>query len=52
MKRILFCLVALSVGVISLHAQEFLPIWEKGKMPNSKNLALPDSIANERVYQV
>ncbi len=52
MKRILFCLVALSFGVISLHAQEFLPIWEKGKMPNSKNLALPDSIANERVYQV
>ena len=33
-------------------AQEFIPIWPAGKMPNSKGLHLKDSIANERVYQV
>lgn len=35
-----------------LKAQDFIPIWERGKMPNSKGLVLADSIANERVYQV
>lgn len=36
----------------SLHAQEFIPLWPPHKMPNSKGLALKDSIANERIYQV
>jgi hypothetical protein len=35
-----------------LLAQEFMPLWEKGKMPNSKGLTIKDSIANERVYRV
>lgn len=52
MKRNLFVLVVMALFIESVHAQAFLPIWEKGKMPNSKGLALPDSIANERVYQV
>jgi hypothetical protein len=33
-------------------AQEFIPLWPTGKMPNSKGLKLTDSIANERVYRV
>ena len=33
-------------------AQEFFPLWEKGKMPNSKGMDLKDDIRNERVYQV
>ena len=33
-------------------AQEFIPIWPEGKMPNTKGLKLTDSIANERVYRV
>lgn len=33
-------------------AQEFFPLWEKGKMPNSKGLKLDDVIRGERVYQV
>lgn len=33
-------------------AQEFIPLWEKGKMPNSKGIELKDEIRNERVYQV
>ncbi len=45
---LLFILASTSVGL----AQEYLPLWEKGKMPNSKGVAVADSIANERVYQV
>ncbi len=33
-------------------AQEFVPLWEKGKMPNSKGMELKDDIRGERVYQV
>jgi len=33
-------------------AQEFIPLWPEGKMPNSKGLKLKDSIANERIFQV
>ncbi len=35
-----------------LQAQDFIPLWPQGKMPNSKGLYLKDSIANERIYQV
>lgn len=40
------CLPTLAIG------QEFIPLWEKGKMPNSKGMELKDDIRNERVYQV
>ena len=33
-------------------SQDFVPLWEKGKMPNSKSLELKDDIRNERIYQV
>ncbi|SFD25443.1 alpha/beta hydrolase [Spirosoma endophyticum] len=33
-------------------AQDFIPLWPAGKMPNSKGLMLKDSIANERIYRV
>ncbi len=33
-------------------AQEYIPLWPKGKMPNSRGLVLRDSIANERMYRV
>ncbi len=32
-------------------AQEFLPIWEKGKIPSQK-YTIPDSIADERAWKV
>jgi len=51
MKKIVLMLL-FGVVSLSLLSQEFLPIWEGGTMPNSKGLALKDSIANERVYQV
>jgi acetyl esterase/lipase len=31
---------------------EFIPLYPKGKMPNSKGLNIKDSIANERIYKV
>lgn len=31
---------------------EFIPLYQKGKMPNSKGMNLEDSIANERIYRV
>lgn len=33
-------------------AQEFIPIWPQGKMPNSKGLNLSDSVTSEYVYRV
>ncbi|NDV81245.1 alpha/beta hydrolase [Bacteroides sp. 51] len=52
MKRIVLLLLISAIVVLPLMAQEFVPIWEGGAMPNSKGVALKDSIANERVYQV
>lgn len=49
-KCFLICLFTLLSG--SLYAQEFLPIWQKNNIPNSKHLKLKDSIANERIYRV
>jgi len=42
-------LISLSIAV---SGQDFIPLWEKGKMPNSKGMKLKDDIRNERVYQV
>lgn len=33
-------------------AQEVLPLWPAGKMPNSKGLPLKDSVSNERLMEV
>jgi len=40
------------VGILSVKAQEFIPLWPKRKMPDSKGLKLTDSMSNERVYRV
>jgi hypothetical protein len=31
---------------------EFIPLYPKGKMPNSRGMNLKDSIANERIFIV
>ena len=50
------CLRLLSVLLLlccnRLYAQQFIALWPAGKMPNTKGMALKDSIANERIYQV
>src|SRR5580765_225336 len=33
-------------------AQEFIPLWKEGKMPNSKGMPLKDDVRDERIYQV
>lgn len=43
--------ILILLSCVNISAQEFLPIWSNN-MPNSKGIALKDSIANERVYQV
>ncbi|MBD0285362.1 MAG: alpha/beta hydrolase [Flavisolibacter sp.] len=60
MKTIFFAL--LICCCVSVNAQgpqtspekfaEFIPLYPKDKMPNSKGLHLKDSIANERIYRV
>ena len=49
--NISLCLFLLFSGVTAL-AQDFIPIWPKNKIPNSKHPKLKDSIANERIYRV
>lgn len=53
MKNLLrqFLMIILLLMVTIVHAQEFHPIWNE-IMPNSKGLALKDSIDNERLVQV
>lgn len=36
----------------TLSAQEFIPLWDKVRMPNSKGIKLEDKIENERIVQV
>jgi acetyl esterase/lipase len=35
-----------------LTAQDFIPLWPTGKMPNSRGVVIRDSVANERIYRV
>jgi acetyl esterase/lipase len=49
-KQILF-LAAILFSVIA-NAQQVIPLWEQGTMPNSKGLHISDSIANERQFVV
>lgn len=51
MKKLVFILSIL-IAVMPAHAQEFIPLWQKGTMPNSKGLALKDSVVNERAYRI
>lgn len=47
------CLWLLMLALtVTTNAQEFIPLWFEGRMPNSKGLALKDSISNERLMQV
>jgi acetyl esterase/lipase len=47
---LLFLFYFLDAGILS--AQEFIQLWEKGKMPNSKGIEMKDSISNERIFRV
>jgi len=45
-------ILAFFLAPATLVAQDFIPIWPEGNIPNSKHLPLEDSIANERIYRV
>ena len=40
------------VASVRVSAQEFIPLWPNGKMPNSKGMNLTDSIFDERYRRV
>ena len=42
---ILYCLII-------TNAQEFVPLWPDGKMPNSKGIEVKEKIINDRIIQV
>lgn len=48
----LFFIYVIALASTSVQAQEFIPLWTPGKMPNSKGLQLSDSIKNESVFRV
>jgi len=52
MKTIILVLLSLITGSGYAFAQDFIPLWPKGKMPDSKGLKITDSISNERVHRV
>jgi len=52
MRKIFALAILFLTATSGLKSQEFIPLWPKGKMPNSKGMKLKDSIANERVFRV
>lgn len=52
MNKTLFFVLILICFRLQLPAQDFIRLWPEGKMPNSKGMALTDSIFNERYYRV
>jgi acetyl esterase/lipase len=52
MKKTKLVLIFFLILIIQTQAQDFIPLWPKGKMPNSKGMSLKDSVVNERLYQV
>src|SRR4028119_1719916 len=52
MNRLFIIILFLAFSPSVVTAQEFVDLWEKGKMPNSKGMDLKDDIRNERIYQV
>jgi len=48
--KIIFVFVLLTAGEI--YPQEFIPIWQENKMPNSIGMKLDEIILNDRITQV
>ena len=51
MKKQILYLAAIFISVIA-NAQQVIPLWDQGKMPNSKGMHITDSIANDRQFVV
>lgn len=48
----IFLLTAVFAGPGNALAQKAIPLWPEDELPNSKGLALEDSISNKRIYQI
>ncbi|MFA5044651.1 MAG: alpha/beta hydrolase [Paludibacter sp.] len=51
MKKQMIMLAVLLISTFA-QAQLVIPLWEQGKMPNSKGLHMTDSISNYRLFRV
>jgi acetyl esterase/lipase len=51
-RQIRVLLILIGISFLKSQAQEFIPLWPAGKMPNSKGMKIEDSIANDRIYKV
>lgn len=52
LRMLVAAVLLILISNVAMAAQEFIPLWPTGKMPNSKGLQLKDDIRNERIYQV
>lgn len=52
MQRFILFAVLLVLTAMAANAQEFVPLYPEGKMPNSKGMKLKEEIREERIYQV
>src|SRR6476659_5928864 len=50
--RLTLAVITGSLIVLNASAQEFIPLWQNRKMPNSKGLDVTDSIVNERAFRI
>jgi acetyl esterase/lipase len=50
--RLIILIALTAVAALAVRAQDLIPLWPEGGMPNSKGLPLKDSIFNERIYRV
>ena len=47
-----YCFLITIVILVPASAQEFIPLWPKGLMPNSQGVIGDDRIVNERIFKV
>jgi len=52
MKKHLGLFFLFFCAVSFIFAQDMIPLWPEGKIPNSKGMVLKDSVAKDRLYQV
>ena len=52
MPRFILFAILFMLASSAVSAQEFVPLYPEGKMPNSKGMKLKEEIREERIYQV
>ena len=52
LRLLISVILSFLIACSSVQAQQFIPLWPKNKMPDSKGLKITDSIARERAYRV